>query len=184
MHTHSFLFLADGFEEIEALATVDIMRRAGMDVKTVSITTSHHVTGAHGIPVTADITFKEADFSDTEWLILPGGMPGASNLAAFAPLNDLVHIHASKGKVAAICAAPAVVLAPLGILDNRRATCYPGFEQQMAGVNLTGAMVEKDGDIITGKGPAAAISFALAIVEASVGSETAHEVAEGMLLKS
>ncbi len=183
MHNHSFLFLADGFEEIEALATVDILRRAGMNVKTVSITTSHHVTGAHGIPVTTDITFKEADFSDTEWLILPGGMPGASNLAAFSPLNDLLRIHAAKGKVAAICAAPAVVLAPLGVLNGRKATCYPGFEQQMTGVNLTGAMVEKDGDIITGKGPAAAISFALAIVESSLGKNAADEVAGGMLLK-
>ena len=98
----SFIFLAEGFEEIEALTVVDVMRRAGMDIKTVSITSEHTVRGAHGIPVTADVTFKEADFDGSEWLILPGGMPGATNLAGDEALCDLLRVH--KGKIAAICA--------------------------------------------------------------------------------
>ena len=104
MH-RSFIFLAEGFEEIEALTVVDVMRRAGMDIKTVSITDSKKVTGAHGISVEADMTFKEADYSGSEWLILPGGMPGATHLHEFEALGDLLKVH--KGKIAAICASPA-----------------------------------------------------------------------------
>ncbi len=115
MH-RSYIFLAEGFEEIEALTVVDVMRRAGMDVKTVAITSERVVTGAHGIPVTADLLFKEADFGGSEWLILPGGMPGSTNLAADEALCDLLKVH--KGKIAAICAAPGVVLAPLGLLEG------------------------------------------------------------------
>ena len=107
----SFIFLAEGFEEIEAPTVVDVMRRAGMDIKTVSIGADRKVAGAHGITVEADLLFKEADFDHSEWLILPGGMPGATNLHEFTALGDLLKVH--KGKIAAICAAPAVVLAPL-----------------------------------------------------------------------
>ena len=92
MH-RSYIFLAEGFEEIEALTVVDVMRRAGMDVKTVAITSERVVTGAHGIPVTADLLFKEADFGGSEWLILPGGMPGSTNLAADEALCDLLKVH-------------------------------------------------------------------------------------------
>ena len=110
----SYLLLADGFEEIEALSVVDIMRRAEMEVLTVSITDSKTVTGAHGIPVIADVTFAEVDCSAAEWLILPGGMPGALNLAAKSELRELLKAQNIKGgKIAAICASPAVVLAPL-----------------------------------------------------------------------
>lgn len=178
----SFLFLADGFEEIEALATVDILRRAGVVVNTVSIYTRRHVTGAHGIEVTADITFKEADFAGSDWLILPGGMPGASNLFAFEPLTDLLKIH--HGRIAAICAAPAVILAPLGLLKGLEATCYPGFE----GACKEGDAVMKNQRvvvterIITANGPSSAIPFALAIVEETLGKAVANEVAGGMLV--
>ena len=178
----SFLFLADGFEEIEALTTVDVLRRAGIEVQTVSIYPHKHVKGAHGVEVTADITFKEADFGGSDWLILPGGMPGASNLYDFEPLRDLLTIH--HGRIAAICAAPAVVLAPLGLLKNIPATCYPGFE----GACKDGDAIMKDQrvvtteKIITANGPSSALPFALAIVEATKGASVANEVAGGMLL--
>lgn len=126
----SYIFLAAGFEEIEALTVVDVMRRAGMDIKTVSITDSHTVIGAHGIPVTTDLLYDKTDFVTPEWLIIPGGMPGAENLSKFAPLNTLLINQSASGKIAAICAAPAVVLGPLGILDGKEATCYPGFEKR------------------------------------------------------
>lgn len=177
----SYLFLADGFEEIEALATVDILRRAGMDLATISINPTPEVTGAHGITVTADLLFGQADFHGSEWLILPGGMPGATNLYQFTPLQHLLTAH--KGKIAAICASPAVVLAPLGILKGKKATCYPSFEAPIIenGATHTETPVVNLGDIITANGPAAAVDFALAIVANSLGSEIARQVADGML---
>lgn len=179
----SFLFLAAGFEELEALTVVDVMRRGGMDLKTVSITSSREVVGAHGIPVKADLTFKEADFEDAEWLVLPGGMPGAENLRSFEALCDLLKVHAKKGKVAAICAAPAVVLAPLGILKDREATCYPGFEDMLTagGAIRRDAPVVAQPDLVTANGPASALRFALAIVANSLGENHAREIGSGML---
>ncbi len=177
----SFLFLAQGFEEVEALTVVDVMRRAGMDIKTVSITDDHEVKGAHGIPVVADLLFEETSFDGAEWLIVPGGMPGASNLASCGPLCDLLKSHAVNGKVAAICASPAVVLAPLGILDGRPATCYPGFEDQMCGAEMKSDNVVALDRVITANGPAAATPFAFAIVANSMGEGVAQQVAAGML---
>ncbi len=179
----NFLFLADGFEEIEALATVDILRRAGMDVKTVSINPGKDVTGAHGVVVKADLTFKEADFGGSDWLITPGGMPGAQNLHDFAPLMDLLKIH--HGRLASICASPSLVLAPAGVLKGVAATCYPGMEQ---GLKDGGAVVEDRSvvateRIITGHGPGATFVFALAIVAATLGESHAREVAAAMLVK-
>ena len=114
----SYVFLAEGFEEIEALTVVDVLRRAGMEVRTVSITPLRNVRGAHGIEVVVDDVFAEAELSGAEWLICPGGLPGASNLAAFEPLCDALKAH--RRGIAAICAAPAVVLAPLGLVDGHR----------------------------------------------------------------
>ncbi len=180
MH-RSFIFLAEGFEEIEAITVIDVMRRAGMDIKTVSISDSKKVTGAHGIPVDADLLFKEADFADSEWLILPGGMPGATNLHEFEALGDLLKVH--KGKIAAICAAPAVVLAPLGLLDGREATCYPGFEAECKkhGAIMRDVPVMTIERLITGNGPSSALRFALAIVANSMGDSVAQQVGSGML---
>lgn len=183
MH-RSFVFLAEGFEEMEAIIPVDVLRRAGMDVKTVSITDSHNVTGAHGITVKADLTFKQADFEGAEWLIIPGGLPGAENLHAFGALNDLLRVHSEKGKIAAICASPAMVLAPLGLLDGKEATGYPGTEE---GLNSGGAVVKDErvvalDNIITANGPASALRFALAIVANSLGAQTAQEVGSAMLV--
>ncbi len=179
----SYIFLAEGFEEIEAITIVDVLRRAGMPVKTVSITPLDNVRGAHGVEVTADVRFADTDFSDAEWLICPGGLPGSTNLADYAPLCELLKHH--RRGVAAICAAPAVVLAPLGLLQGKEATGYPGFEEALvlggASVRKGAAVVALD-DVITAAGPATATPFALAIVASSLGTGIAREIASGMLL--
>jgi 4-methyl-5(b-hydroxyethyl)-thiazole monophosphate biosynthesis len=177
----SYIFLAAGFEEIEAITVLDVMRRGGMDVKTVSITDSHVVIGAHGIPVSADLLYSKTDFVTPEWLILPGGMPGADNLSKFAPLNTLLINQSTSGKIAAICAAPAVVLGPLGILDGKEATCYPGFEKGLPNAILRDSPVIALDRLITANGPSAALRFALAIVANSMGEAVAQEVGSGML---
>ena len=181
--SQSFLFLAEGFEEVEALATLDVLRRAGMDVKTVSITSEKGVVGAHGVEVRADLTFKECDFGGSDWLILPGGMPGALNLHSFAPLNDLLKVH--HGRIAAICASPSLVLGPTGLLRGLKATCYPGMQEQLlaGGGEYSEEMFVVTPRIITGKGPGATFDFALAIVKATLGAEAAKAVAEGMLVR-
>ena len=175
------LFLADGFEETEATGTADVLRRAGVDVSIVSISDEHEVEGAHGISILADELLSEADFADTDALILPGGMPGASNLNACEALKQLLVGHHAKGKlVAAICAAP-LVLGGLGLLKGRRATCYPGFEQRLAGATLTAEAVVTDGNIITGKGPGFVFDFALQIVAYLQTKAVADQVAGGLL---
>jgi len=177
-----FIFLADGFEEVEALTSVDVLRRAGMPVTTVSINPGLEVVGAHGVTVLADSLFGDNDYSDAEWLILPGGIPGAPNLAAHEALCDALTAQDERGgKLAAICASPAVVLGPLGILAGRRAVCYPGLEATVEGVNWGSAPVAVDGHVVTGNGPAAAAPFALTIVAQSMGRDAAAQVAAGML---
>lgn len=183
----SYLFLAPGFEEIEALATVDILRRAEIDVRTVAVTSgsSAEVTGAHNITVKADTTISQVELTDdVQWLICPGGMPGATNLANSPRLCDMLRQHnARQGKIAAICAAPAVVLAPLGILAGHRATCYPGFEPIVdTEAEMTGRPVEISGNVVTSSGPANTFAFALAIVTQTTGAKKAGAVAQAMLL--
>ena len=179
----TYIFLADGFEEVEALTAVDVMRRAGMPVTTVSINPDFAVTGAHGVTVMADTLFDENDYGEAEWLVLPGGIPGAPNLAAHPGVNEALKAQdESGGRVAAICASPAVVLAPLGIIDGRHAVCYPGMEAGIGGVRWMDDAVAVDGNVVTGNGPAAAAPFALTMVELSLGRDKAAEVASGMLL--
>lgn len=179
----SFVFLANGFEEIEALATVDVLRRAGIETKTVTISSSLQVTGAHGIEVKADISLTEIECNEKDIIVLPGGMPGATNLAECSQLCDLLKQHNNNGGlIAAICASPAVVLAPLGILDGKEATCYPGFESAFSNCKKGFKPVVIDGNTITANGPATAIPFALAIVAQDISEEKAREVAEGMLV--
>lgn len=180
----SFVFLADGFEEIEAMCPVDILRRAGMPVKTVSITSALQVTGAHGVTVNADVLFDNTLFSDPMWLILPGGMPGATNLYDFAPLRGLLtrQSKSARGRIAAICASPGVVLGQMGLLKGEEATCYPGFEHLMDGAKAVDAPVVKSGKFVLGNGPANAMLWALTIVTETLGSRRANEVAGGMLL--
>lgn len=178
----SYLFLAPGFEEVEAVAPVDVMRRAGMPVKTVSITPGEPVvTGAHGVGYVADMTIDMLPaLPEAEWLILPGGMPGATNLLGCKPLAAM--LTAFPGNIAAICASPSVVLGSLGLLKGRRATCYPGMEEYADGAVMTGAHVERDGRFVTAQGPAWAVAFGAAIVEISMGAAKAAEVLDGMLV--
>ncbi|MDE6393058.1 MAG: DJ-1/PfpI family protein [Muribaculaceae bacterium] len=179
----SFLFLADGFEEVEALTAVDVLRRAGMPVKTVSITSSQLVTGAHGITVKADVLYDTTHFTDPAWLILPGGLPGADNLHDFAPLVGLLRRQAESenGRIAAICAAPAVVLGEEGMLKGRKATCYPGFEDRLRGAEYVDTRVVCDGKFVLGNGPASALKWALAIVAQELGEEKMFNIANQML---
>lgn len=180
----NYIFLADGFEEIEALTVADVLRRAGLPTYMVSINGSSVVTGAHGISVNADALWTDVDFNNAGWLVIPGGMPGATNLSEFEPLNELLKTHAADGgEIAAICAAPAVVLAPLGILRGKEATCYPGFEKVCRdnGAQMRDTPVIIDGNLITANGPAAAMRFALTIVQQAVGEAMSQEVGSGML---
>ncbi len=179
----NYVFLADGFEEVEALTSVDVMRRAGMDVVTVSINEGLEVTGAHGVTVVADSLFDDQDYSDAEWLVLPGGVPGAPNLAAHEGVTALLKAHGGRGgRIGAICASPAVVLAPLGLLSGRHAVCYPGMEALSGHVEWGKEPVAVSGNMVTGNGPAAGAPFALTMVAESLGADAARRVADGMLL--
>lgn len=176
------LFLANGFEEIEALGTVDILRRADINVITTSITTEKEVTGAHNMTVVADKTFSELDFSKVDVIVLPGGMPGAKHLNEHEDLKTKVKEFADKGNtVGAICAAP-MVLGGLGILEGKKATCYPSFEEYLVGAEATSESVVVDANIITGKGPAFMFDFALQLVETIAGESKRKEVQAGLLL--
>ena len=160
---NAVVFLATGFEEIEALGTIDVLRRGGVRVMMVSITGDRLVIGAHDIPVMADYLFEEADFSCVDALILPGGIPGSNHLNAHAHLKELVKEKTEEGVlIGAICAGP-MVLGGLGLLKGKRATCFPFFEPTMVGAIPTDNGVEQDGNIITSKGPgfAALLRFAL-----------------------
>lgn len=181
-----YVFLADGFEDVEALIPVDVLRRGGVEVVTVSITDFPLVTSAHGVNIEADLLFEQAEFSDADLLMLPGGMPGASNLYAHAGVCKAVCEQAAAGrKVAAICAAPAVVLAPLGILSGKQATCYPGFEQAFleGDARYTADLVTVDGNVTTAEGPAAAFPYAYELLAQLVDKKTSDQVAEGMRFK-
>ncbi len=176
-----YAFLAPGFEEVEAIAPIDVCRRAGLNVKTVSITNSATVLGAHGIPVVADTLFADNDYSDATLLFLPGGMPGAANLDAHEGLRKAILAHNDAGKpLAAICAAP-LVYGNLGLAQGKKMTCYPGFEQYLTGGTYTAALVERDGLMFTGKGPAAALALGYAIVEHFCGADTAEGLKKGMM---
>lgn len=180
----SFIFLAEGFEEVEALTVIDLLRRAGIPVKTVSISSSLQVQGAHGVTVTADLLYDNTLFADAPWLILPGGMPGAENLYNFAPLQGLLRQQAASphGSIAAICAAPAVVLGQLGLLKGEDATCYPGFEKLLDGANVIDSPVVESSKFITANGPANAMAWALAVIRRTRGNQDAMSVANGLLL--
>lgn len=170
-----YMFLADGFEETEAIAPLDIMRRAGAEVATVGVG-AKTVTGTHGIKVTADICENEIDFSQIDGVVLPGGMPGTLNLGASDTVNKAIDIAAQKGVLlAAICAAPSV-LGQKELLVGKRATCYPGFEDKLIGAKATGAPVESDGNVITAWGAGAAMRFGLEIVAFLYSKEKADEL--------
>jgi len=173
----AFVFLADGFEEIEAITPIDILRRADVEVTTISISNNKEVRGAHGIIVSADCLFSQADFSNNDLLILPGGMPGTKNLDAHEGLKKLIRLQVEKGKkLAAICAAPSI-LGKMGFLEGKEAICYPGFENQLFGATLSEEKIVKSGLIITAKGAGVAVDFALKLVEELKGKASAERVA-------
>lgn len=176
-----YIHLAEGFEEVEALTAVDVLRRAEIDVKTVSVTGNKNVTGTHGVNVEADILYEESDYEKCEMIVLPGGMPGSTNLEAHEGLAAHIKCFAKSGKkLAAICAAP-MVFGTCGILGGKKATIYPGMEDCLKGAEATGEAVTVDGNIITGQGPALAMEFALTLVEVLKGKESADEVAADLL---
>ena len=178
-----YVFLADGFEEIEGLTVVDLLRRAGEDVETVSIMGRKMIEGSHKIKVEADALFEETDFTESKMLVLPGGMPGTKYLAGYKPLTDLLTDFNSKGKkIAAICAAPSV-FSGLGFLKNRKATSYPSFMEIIAGdgANTSEDNVVVDGNITTSRGLGTAVDFALSLISQLENDEKAKEIAESVV---
>ena len=165
-----YVFLADGFETVEALAPVDVMRRAGLQVTTVSIMGRSNVVSAQNVTVVADLLFEDVVFDDASALVLPGGGVGTDHLSAHAPLRALPVDACSRGMlVAAICAAP-MVFGRIGILKGKKATCYPGCEGDLFDAEYTAAAVEQDGNIITACGPGASFDFGFAIIERFCGA--------------
>ncbi len=160
-----YVFLATGFEDIEAIAPVDIMRRLGLTVTTVSVTGERVVTSAHGVGIVADKLFEEVNLDKAELLVLPGGMPGATNLYECEPLRKAIMKHYQEEKMlAAICAAP-LVFGRMGILKDVQVTCYPGFESELEGAKCSGSILEEDALFLTAKGPGAALEFGFALAE-------------------
>jgi len=173
--------LAEGFEEIEAVSIIDVLRRSGMEVITVSTTGMGKVTGSHHITILADQLFEEVDYNLVDMIVLPGGMPGAKNLNNHHELKKQILQFSKKNKpLGAICAAP-LVFGQLGILKGKKTTCFPGFEDYLEGANHTGAATEVDGNIITGKSAGVALKFALKIVEFFKGKDLADELAKKMI---
>ncbi len=172
-----YIFLADGFEEIEGLTVVDLLRRAEIGIRTVSVAGRKQVEGSHKIKIEADEVFGESDYSKADMLVLPGGMPGTRHLAEHQELVALLkQANKEKRKIAAICAAPSV-LGTNGILQGKRATCFPGFEDKLTGAFVTGNKTETDDNVITGKGMGTAIDFSLAVIEKLKDKETADKIA-------
>ena len=176
-------FLANGFEEVEALAPVDILRRGGIEVKMVSVTGSNLVESSHGVVVKADLLFESiTDFSDADLLMLPGGMPGSKNLNEHEGVRNALKAQFEKGKrVAAICAAP-LVLASVGLLKGKKATIYPGMESYLGeDAEYTGALVQEDGNVTTGAGPAASFPYGYKLLSYFLPTEKVEEIQKGMI---
>ena len=176
-----YLFLANGFEEIEALCVLDFLRRADVEVVTVGVN-GKIATGSHNIPVVCDITEQELDLaSDFEMVILPGGMPGSVNLDKSDVVDKMISRAIKEDKfVCAICAAP-FVLGKRGFLSGKSATCYPGFEKELVGAEILDQGVVRDGKIITGRAMGSAHDFGLEIVEALCGKETRQRLKEAVI---
>jgi len=189
MGKKAITFLADGFEEVEAVTPVDYLRRAGVDVTVASIGAERTVRGSHGVSLTADTTIAELEkagaFRAASWdaVFVPGGMPGASNLAACVPAGDFYKEMAAAGKiVAAICASPAVFLAPLRLLEGKKYTCYPGMEKQVSGGTWIADRVVVDANLVTSRAPGTAAEFALTLIERLAGKDAVKTLSEAALL--
>lgn len=181
MDSKIYIFLADGFEELEALAPLDILRRAGFEVETVSITNDIEVVGSHGLRVLCDSTINLISPEIADLLILPGGMPGSDNLAASEDLAEILIKHNKEGKrLAAICATP-YVLGELHILEGKQATCYPGYEDKLIGAEFVNQPVVVSQNVITGNGAGAAVRFAFKIVSELKGQRFSEFLAEKMM---
>lgn len=173
-----YILLAEGFEEIEAITPADILRRMDINAVLVGIS-SKQVTGAHGFEITADMTLNRASKTLPDGVILPGGMPGAKNLDSCRPVRELVAaVNEAGGVVAAICAAP-MVLGRMGLLNGKKATCYPGFEEHLQGAEVTGESVTEDGNFVTANGPGAAAEFGF-----TVGKKLTDEVTAAFVRRS
>ena len=178
-----YLFLADGFEEVEALCPLDLLRRAGADVKTVGIT-GKQVTGSHNITVTADILPEEIVLDrELEMIILPGGMPGTTNLDASGAVHEAIRFVAERGiTIGAICAAP-MIIGKLGYLSGRSAICYPGFEKYLIGANISAKSVVVDENFSTAKGMGVAAQFGLALVNVLFGEDCVSELFKSTMMQ-
>ncbi len=180
----AYLFFAEGFEEVEALTVVDLLRRGKVDCVTVSVSGDYDVTGSHGITIRADRRFEDRDLSDADMLILPGGMPGTTNLKAHAGLDKLIHTYVDSGKyLAAVCAAPTVY-GEKGLLKGKDATCYPGLEEGLVGANAKTDPVVCDGQFITSRGMGTCIDFGLKLLELLEGREVSDKVGKAVVYLS
>ena len=172
-----YMFFANGFEEVEAIATLDVIRRAGIEIKSVGVN-SKEVTGSHGITVTCDEITDSISFDNLEGIILPGGMPGTTNLMEDKTVNEFIDYCSENNLyLCAICAAP-MILGRKGLLNGKEAICFPGFEDELSGAIISEKFVCKSGKIITAKGMGSAVKFGLEIVSAFKGEETAAKLAD------
>ena len=180
----AYILLATGFEEIEAVSIIDILRRAGVEIETISISENRQISGAHNIEILADTLFDETDFSNGDMLIFPGGQPGTDNLNSQKKIKKLIQTYYGQQKyIAAICAAP-LIFGEMGLLQGKKAVCYPGYEDRLLGAEIAqNECVVVDGNIITSKGAGTAIEFALKLVEILVGQETAEILKKKMIVK-
>ena len=180
------IVLADGFEEVEALSPIDVLRRSGavVTVAGLKVEKGNLVRGAHDVYVHCDVELRDVREDRFDAIVLPGGMPGALNLHKSEVVNSVVLDTFKRGDlVCAICASPAFVLAPTGILDGKKCTCYPGCEEKYSYLGFCGERVVKDGNVITSAGPGTALEFGLAISEALFGNQVSVQVKSGMLVK-
>ncbi len=181
----SYIFLAPGVEEVEATATIDALRRADIPVTVVAVSDNLQVKGATGQTLVADALISDVNTADADWLIIPGGDPGAQNLFANSDLRDKIVAHYNNnGRIASICAGPAVVLAPLGVLKSKKATCYPGLGDAINsnGGEYVKQTVVADQNLITSEGPGTTLPFAIEIIRETKGDKVAESVASGMLV--
>lgn len=178
------IFMADGCEEIEGLTVVDVVRRAKMEIVTISITGKKEVTGSHNVTFFADALASEVNYDELDGIVLPGGMPGTLNLGANEIVNKVIKEFAAAGKlVCAICAAPSV-LGMAGILEGKKATCHPGFEEKLIGATISEDEVVVDGNIITSRGMGTAIVFALSIVRYFKDDVAVEEIKKGLVYRA
>lgn len=177
-----YVFLANGFEECEALAPIDILRRAGFEVITVGVN-GKEIIGAHNIPIICDITTNEAGFEGLEAVILPGGMPGTINLENDKTVQDFIDFSNQNGLlIGAICAAPSI-LGHKGLLNGKKATCFPGFEKDLLGADATDASVVRDSNIITAKGAGVAFDFGFELLAYLKDEKTANDLKIKMMFR-